>query len=342
MGKYNLPKIDLHLHLDGSILPKTAWELAKEQKIELGDIKDLECFIPLIMVPKDCRDVNECLERFAIPVEILQDKASLKRVTKELVGLLVEKDVVYAEIRFAPQLHTQKGLTQKDAIEAVLEGREEGLREHSEISIGIILCAMSIGEETLNMKENLETVRLTKEFLGQGVVALDLAGAEGIVPLSNFSPIFDLARELELPFTCHAGDSQGAETVCDALDFGVKRVGHGHHIFEDGALCQRAIKEGVTFEICPTSNVCCQSTKGYDTHYMKKMFDLGMKVTVNTDNMTLFDIDLDEEYDHCMNDMGFTREDILQMLVYSAEGSFQSEEDKKALVERILEYGEKC
>lgn len=335
MGKYNLPKIDLHLHLDGSILPETAWELVQAQGIDVA-AKDLESFIPLIMVPKDCKDVNECLERFEIPVQILQDRESLKRVTRELIGWLVEEGVAYAEIRFAPQLHTRKGLTQKDAIDAVLAGREEGLKEHPEIGIGIILCAMSIGSETVNMEENLETVRLTKEYLGKGVVALDLAGAEGIVPLSNFAPIFDLARELDVPFTCHAGDSQGPETVEDALNFGTKRAGHGHHIFEDPALCQRAMKEGVTFEICPTSNVCCQSTGGYGEHYVKKMYDLGMRVTINTDNMTLFDITLDKEYDHCINDMGFSKDDIIQMLVYSAEATFQSEAEKKALVERIL------
>lgn len=335
MGKYDLPKIDLHLHLDGSILPETAWELVQEQEIEVP-AKDLESFVPLIMVPKDCKDVNECLERFEIPVKILQDKASLTRVTRELIEWLVKEGVAYAEIRFAPQLHTQKGLTQRDAIDAVLAGREAGLGEHSEIGIGIILCAMSIGAETLNMAENLETVRLTKEYLGKGVVALDLAGAEGIVPLSNFAPIFDLARELELPFTCHAGDSQGPETVEDALNFGAKRLGHGHHVFEDPALCQRAIQEGATFEICPTSNVCCQSTMSYGDHYVKRMYDLGMHVTINTDNMTLFDLTLEKEYDHCINDMGFTEDDILQMLLYSAEAAFLGDAEKNALKTRIL------
>lgn len=91
------------------------------------------------------------------------------------------------------------------------------------------------------MEENLETVRLAKDFLGQGVVGADLAGAEGIVPLRNFRPIFDLARELHVPVTCHAGDSQGPDTVRDALSFGVTRIGHGHHIFDDPTLWDEAI-----------------------------------------------------------------------------------------------------
>ncbi len=335
MGNYNLPKIELHLHLDGSILPETAWELVQAQGLAVH-AADLESFLPLIMVPPHCRDVNECLERFEIPVEILQEGTALARVTEELIGQLAKEGVIYAEIRFAPQLHTRKMLTQRDAVEAVLAGREAGLRAHGDIGIGIILCAMSMGAETVNMEENLETVALTKEYLGRGVVALDLAGAEGIVPLSNFSPVFDLARELQVPFTCHAGDSQGPETVADALRFGAKRLGHGHHIYEDLALCKRAMEEGVTFEICPTSNVCCQSTAGYAEHYVKKMYDLGMRVTINTDNRTLFDLTLDQEYDHCVQDMGFAEEELLQMLLYAAEGAFLEEQEKAVLKKRIL------
>lgn len=335
MPKYHLPKIDLHLHLDGSILPETAWELVQAQGV-LVDAHDFESFVPLITVPADCDDVNECLKRFEIPVQILQDKESLTRVTKELIGLLEEKGVAYGEIRFAPQLHTEKGISQRDAIESVLSGREEGLLAHPSVGIGIILCTMSIGLATENKEANLETVRLTKEYLGKGVVALDLAGAEGIVPLREFAYIFDLARELQIPFTCHAGDSQGPDTVEDAMDFGTKRAGHGHHIFEDQALCQRAIKEGVTFEICPTSNISCQSAEGYGEHYVKRMYDLGMRVTINTDNMTLFNVDLDQEYDHCIHDMGFTYEDIKRMLVYSAEAAFLPEVEKQKLIARIL------
>ena len=336
MIKYKLPKIELHLHLDGSILPQTAWELVQTQGISVP-ATTFEEFLPLIMVPENCRDVNECLKKFEIPVLILQDKASLTRVTKELIGWLKETGVVYAEIRFAPQLHTQKNLSQKDAIEAVLQGRAEGLAQHSNIGIGIILCAMSIGAETINMEENLETVQQTKDFLGKGVVALDLAGAEGIVPLSNFSPIFDLAKKMQVPFTCHAGDSQGPETVEDAMNFGTQRAGHGHHIYEDHALCKRAIEEGITFEICPTSNVCCQSTKGYETHYVKKMYDVGMRVTINTDNMTLFGVDLDREYQHCIEDMGFTKQDLVQMLMYAAEATFLPSKEKQNLITKIQE-----
>ena len=340
MSNYPLPKIDLHLHLDGSVLPETAWDLAKQQGVPMP-AEDLEGFRRFIVVTADCRSVNEYLKRFELPLQILQDAGSLTRVTRELIGLLASQGLVYAEIRFAPQLHLRGALTQRDAIEAVLEGRRQGLAENPGIGIGIILCTMCVGPETVNMEQNLETVRLAKEYLGSGVVAIDLAGAEGIVPLKNFAPIFDLARQLAIPFTCHAGDSQGPDTVRDALDFGTKRVGHGHHIFDDKALCERAIREGVTLEICPTSNIQCQSQPSYAEHPAKKLFDMGMHVTINTDNMILSGIDLDIEYDHCLNEMGFSRADLVTMLTYSAQAAFLPAEEKQALLQQIRSTADK-
>ncbi|MBR3993475.1 MAG: adenosine deaminase, partial [Anaerotignum sp.] len=126
------------------------------------------------------------------------------------------------------------------------------------------------------------------------------------MPLRNFHYIFDLARELELPFTCRGGDSQDHETVKDAMDFGSLRIGHGHAVYEAPELCERAIKNDITFEICPTSNIRCQSRESYAAHPVKKLLDMGIRVTINTDNMTIFDVTLDDEYDRCLEDMGFT------------------------------------
>lgn len=335
--KYTYPKIELHLHLDGSIRPETVWELYQKEGL-VEDGMDYETFTREAAVLEPCQDVNDCLTKFDLPLKIMQDGVYITRITKELVCDLAEQGVIYAEIRFAPQLHTQKGLTQREAIEAVLKGREEGLRERPEIGIGIILCCMSIGLETVNQEENLETVRLAKEYLGKGVNAIDLAGAEGIVPLRNFHYIFDLARELGVPFTCHGGDSQDHETVRDAMDFGSVRIGHGHAVYEAPELCQRAIRDGITFEICPTSNIRCRSRESYAAHPVKKLLDMGIRVTINTDNMTIFNVDLDEEYDHCLKDMGFTEEDILKTLVYAAEAAFLPGEEKAKLVEKVKAY----
>ena len=335
MRRYPFPKVDLHLHLDGSMLPETAWELAHERGIAMP-ADNLEDFRTFIIVTAECRGVNEYLRRFDVPLSILQDKASLSRVTRELIELLATQGLAYAEIRFAPQLHTRKGLTQRDAIEAVLQGMNEGLALCPSISIGILLCAMCVGVETVNEAENLQTAELAKEFLGRGVVGLDLAGAEGIVPLKNFAPVFARARALGVPLTCHAGDSQGPETVQDALDFGTKRSGHGHHIALDLALCARAIRDGVTLEICPTSNIQCETQPSYEAHPLKQLIDMGVSCTINTDNMILSGIDLEQEYDHCLNEMGLSYADLIRCNINSVRASFMDEEKKSSLIEELL------
>ena len=330
----SLAKIDLHLHLDGAVLPELAWELAKEQGVSMP-ADTLEEFRHFLVVSADCRSVNEYLKRFELPLQIMQDKESIRRITLELIKLLESQGLIYAEIRFAPQLHLRKGLTQRDAIEAVLQGQQDAAALCPNIRTGILLCAMCIGDSKLNEDQNLLTAELAAEYLGKGIVGFDLAGAEGIVPLRAFSPVFDRIRALGVPFTCHAGDSQGPDTVRDALDFGSKRIGHGHHIFDDPELCKRAIEEGVTLEICPTSNIQCQTQPSFQEHPAKQLLDMGMRITINTDNMILSGIDLAIEYEHCLKDMGFTREDLIKMLHYSADAAFVSEETRRILHEKI-------
>ena len=329
-----LVKIDLHLHLDGSILPRTLWELAQEQGVATPT-NTLEEYEAYIRQKSGCGSVNEYLEMFDLPVAVMQDAESLARVTRELVERLHDQKLDYAEIRFAPQLHTKQGLTQSKAVEAVLRGRQEGLARCPGFDVQILCCMMCIGTEQVNWEENMETVRVTKEFLGQGVAGLDLAGAEGIVPLSNFAPLFEQARAWNLPCTCHAGDSQHADTVNMALDFGVRRVGHGHHIAEDPAVLRRAIENHAAIEVCPTSNIQCRTQPSYREHPAKWLLDQGLMVTINTDNMTFAGVDLDAEYAHCLEDMGFEEEDLFQMSEHSIRAAFMSEERREMLLRKL-------
>ena len=329
-----LPMIELHLHLDGAIPPETMWALAKEKGITLP-AETLDEFRAWLVETSDCADVNTYLARFELPLQLMQEKEDIVRVTKDVLTTLCRQGHLYDEIRFAPQLHKRNGLSQRQAIEAVLEGRRQALAENPGYGAGILLCAMCIGPETVNMEENLETVRLAKEFLNRGVVGADLAGAEGIVPLANFRPVFDLANELGVPATCHAGDSQGPDTVRDALSFGVTRIGHGHHIFNDPTLVQEAIRRGVTLEVCPTSNIQCHTQPSYAEHPAKKLLDAGLRLTISTDNMTLAAVNLQDEYRHCLQDMGFTAEDLKRTILYAAEAVFLPENEKAALMERV-------
>jgi len=336
MDTYSFPKVDLHLHLDGSVLPETAWELARAQGVAMP-ADTLEGYRRFLEISANCGSVNEYLKLFDLPLAVMQDAQSITRITRELIELLHAQGLAYAEIRFAPQLHTKKGLTQQDAVEAVLAGREQALAACPGIGIGILLCMMSVGPETVNWDANLETADLAGAFLGRGVAGADLAGAEGIVPLRNFAPLFDHLRTLGVPFTCHAGDSQGPDTVRDALDFGARRIGHGHHIFNDPALCARAVREGVTLEICPTSNIQCKTQPSYREHPAKRLLDMGMAVTINTDNMVLAGVNLDIEYGHCLREMGFAPADLIRMNENSVRAAFLPQREKDALLARLAQ-----
>ena len=297
MTKYDFPKVDLHLHLDGSFRVETMYELAKERNIELPG-KTLQGYREWMNEHANAQDVNDYLKMFDPPTQVLQDKEALTRITKELIDDIASQGLRYAEIRFAPQLHTHKELSQADAVEAVLEGKRLGEEKNPSIKIGIITCMMCIGPETVNWEANSETVDVCAKYLGKGVVALDLAGAEGIVPLANFAPLFDKAKALNLPIISHAGDSQGPDTVKDALDFGVSRIGHGHHIYLDKNLCKRAADNHVALEICPTSNIQCKTQPSFKEHPAKQLLEMGIPVTINTDNMVMARTDINKEYEY--------------------------------------------
>ena len=335
--KYNFPKIDLHLHLDGSFRPETVWELVQEQHVEMP-VNTLEDYIAWMDEHAHSGSVNEFLEMFAAPLQVMQDEKSIIRITKELVEDIAKQGLVYAEIRFAPQLHTNKGLTQRQAIEAVLEGARIGMEENPTIKIGIICCMMCQGAETVNWDANMETAKIVHEYLDKGVVCIDLAGAEGFVPLSNFAPLFKVAKDLGTPIICHAGDSQDWTTVRDAIEMGAQRIGHGHHVYENPALSRYCADHEIALEICPTSNIQCQTRETFELHPAYNLYALGVPVTINTDNMTMSDTYLDIEYDHCLNEMGFEYEDLILMNINSAKYSFMPKEDK----ERIIKELEKC
>lgn len=334
MKKYDFPKVDLHLHLDGSFRIETLYELAKERNIELPG-KTLEGYREWMNVHADAKDVNEYLEMFAWPTAVMQDKDSIIRITEELIEDIAKIGLRYAEIRFAPQLHVNKGLSQRDAIEAVLEGKRIGEEKNPSIKIGIICCMMCIGPETVNWDANMETAKITHEYLDKGVVAMDLAGAEGFVPLTNFKPLFDIAQSFNTPCICHAGDSQDWVTVRDAINMGALRIGHGHHIYENPELCRLAAKKGIALEICPTSNVQCKTRATYGLHPAYNLYKLGIPVTINTDNMVMARVSVDDEYDHCLEEMGFEYNDLIMMNINSFKASFCEEKYKNEMIELL-------
>lgn len=340
--RYPFPKTELHCHLDGAILPSTLFEMAKERGIELpGNAQSVEELTPYVVYDPTCVSVNTFLEKFELPTTILQDREALERAAYELVVRLADQGHMYADIRFAPQLHTRKGMTQAEAIEAVRAGIDRGVEAtKGAIVISLIICCMSVGTADLNHEANLETARLAVEYHNRGVVqAMDLAGAEGFCHIIDFKDLFDIANNGKCPITCHAGDSQEPIEIRTAIEvFGSRRIGHGHHIIDDLDLVKEAIEKGVTLEICPTSNIQCLTQPSYEEHPIKRLFDMGLHVTVSTDNPVISGVSVEEEYDHLKESLGFTDKELAKMNLYAVEAAFCSDEEKEILKKKLEPY----
>lgn len=327
-----IPKIDLHLHIDGSVYPETALALAQEQGLPEGTLS-LEEITRRMVIPEGENGTE--FKEFDLPIAVMQTAGALRRVTRELVCRLAKEGVLYAELRFAPQFHTTRGLTQREVIAAALEGAEEGVREHPEIEIGLLLCAMgTLAPAEENRAANLETVRLAKEFLDAGsrVVGIDLAGYEE--HLSDYADIFALAAQLGVPATCHSEFE-----VPQCLPFGTPRIGHGYQVAEREDLIEAVRSRGVTLEMCPISSIISYDLPRDGRHPLRRLFDAGVQVTVNTDNLTVLGTDLDREYD-CCRGMGFTDEELFRMCQNAARASFLPPEKKEALLRRMQQVWE--
>lgn len=278
--------IDLHLHLDGSLSPAYIIEQAKKQGLTLPAWEE-EGLLPYLRAPKDCKNLNEYLEKFDLPCSVLQTEEALTEAVRDLCRRLSEQGLVYAEIRFAPQLHLQKGLTQSQVAAAAIRG----LVQTEAFTAKLILCCMRMAD---NEEANLETIRVAKEYLGKGVVAADLAGAEGLFPTSGFEKVFRLAAEEQVPFTIHAGEAAGADSIRKALEFGARRIGHGVRCLEDESLVTYLREHEIPLEVCPTSNFQTRVVEG--EYPLKKLLEKGLCVTLNTDNMTVSGTTLEQEF----------------------------------------------
>lgn len=316
---------DLHLHLDGSMTVDMIRQLAKEQNIELT-YSDHE-LQEMLQVSDDCSDLNEYLEKFPFPLTFLQTREGLKRSVELLCDELHRRGLIYAEIRYAPQLHCDRGMTQKEAIEAAIAGLE-----NSPIPVTLILCCMR-GDD--NREKNLETINLAPDYLGRGVGAVDIAGAEALFPTENFADIFALAAEKGLPFTIHAGEADGPASVYKALEYGAKRIGHGVRSAEDSALMDKLRNESIILECCPSSNVHTAIYSGIEEFPYRVFMDAGVRFTINSDNMSVSGTDVKQEFIALNRVFGIRRTELLQLLNNSVEASFTTEATKATLKKRI-------
>lgn len=320
--------VDLHLHLDGSLSAKAIIEVAKKENIKLPsfDEKELNRYL---MVPDICGSLNEYLQRFSLPNLVLQTKDGLETCTLDLLKRLKDDGLKYVEIRMAPQLSTAKGLTQEEVVQILIKTCK--IAEKSGIFSNLILCMMR-GKDT--KKLNLETINVAKKFLGKGVVAMDLAGAEGLFPNEMFDEEFKLINKLGIPLTIHAGEAAGASSVKSALKYGAVRIGHGIHSIEDETVIDELVKKGITLEVCPKSNLDTKTISKYEDLPLKDFIKKGVKVSINTDDMTVSNTTLKQEYETLVK-MGFNEQNLRDFAVNSINCSFANDKIKKYLLSLI-------
>lgn len=315
-----MKKIELHVHLDGSIRPSTVSNLLN---IPLEEVKEK------MIVKENNKDLEEYLTKFDLPIKIMQTKENLKTVAYELAEDLKNDGVIYAEVRFAPNFHIKEGLTLDEVVESVIDG----VKNINGIKINIILCMMR-GDSFNN---NLKIIKLAEKYLNKGVVAIDLAGNEAKYKTRDYKKLFDIAKEKNIPFTIHAGEADGALSVMDATNFGAKRIGHGIKIIENDDIINNIIKNVITLEVCPTSNVDTKNVLSYEKHPIKKLFDKGVKVTINTDDRTVSNVTLSSEYKRLKASFDFTNKDFFNMNVNAINASFMTEKEKVKYINILKE-----
>ena len=319
--------IDLHLHFDGSLSISNARALAALEGVVLPE-DDNELKVALTVSP-DCKDLGEYLTKFAFPLSLLQSEAAIEQGMYTLCRELDAEGCIYAEIRFAPQLHLDKGLDQKKVVEAAIRGFKR-----SAIDGGLILCCMR-GDDNAALNET--TLEIAREYLGKGVVALDLAGNEAGFPTDSFASLFARARELQVPFTIHAGEADCAESVRSALAMGASRIGHGVRSIEDPALVDILAKNHIALELCPISNIQTTVFDDISEYPIRQFLKAGVAVTINSDNRSVSATTARQEMLLLKNTFALTDEEEKALLHSSVDAAFASEALKKKLHERVEE-----
>ena len=331
-----VPKAVLHDHLDGGLRVETLIELANEQgyqNLPSNNQDELKKWIQ----PKPDKSLAINLEAWDHTIGVMQDQDSIYRVTMEALEDLSNDGVVYAELRFAPLVHTFKGLSTSQIINSVANGIKDGMQKF-DIVAGVILCAMR------QEQNSLDVVNLCIEH--KDVVGFDLAGPEVGFSVLNHKEACTLAAENNINVTLHA-DWEVPEGIKEVvLDSKAKRVGHGSQIindisFENGSItfnndaAKYVFDNKIALEICPTSNVQCGAFSNVSEHSFGELYNAGFNVTINTDNRLMSDITMSEEVNNVVESFGLGEKDILSITKNTIEAGFVEPKLRSGLLEKL-------
>ncbi len=321
-----MPKAELHLHLDGSLRVDTALELARTRNVEAP--RDWAGMHAALVAPEQGASQAELLRAFDLPIALMQDAEALERITAELVEDKARDRVRYVEIRWGPLLHVAGGLSLDDGIAAVCRGaRAAGRRTGT--TVGLVCTALRSHDPA----DNLVLAETASRFRDRGLVGWDLAGPEAAYPDPlDHARAFEAARAGGLRITLHAGEWGGAAQVRRALAVGPERIAHGPGTIDDPELCADLIARGVTLDLCPTSNAQAGIVDSVAAHPLARLHRAGVPVTLNTDDTTVSDITLSEEYLRAVELIGVTLPELWAMNRHALEVAFADDEVRAPLL----------
>ena len=321
-----LPKTELHCHLDGSVRPQTLFDLARAQKVKMPaeSVDELTDYMHV----KSAANLEEYLARFAVTISVMQTEEALERIAYELASDAFKEGVMYLEVRNAPVLNVQRGLTLPQVVQATVRGLAKAEKEFGIVG-RFIVCSL----RHLSPEISLELARLAVDFKRDGVVAFDLAGGEAGYPAADHAGAFAYARNNNLAVTVHAGEGYGAGSVEQAVHkCCADRIGHGTRLLEDAELTQYVNDRQIALEICLTSNVQTRAAESYETHPFRQYFDRGMNVTLNTDNRLMSNTTLTDEYVHASKELGFKFDELVDVSLNGFRSAFIPWQERMKLI----------
>ena len=316
-----MPKAELHLHLDGSLRPATALELAHARGIDEG--MDVAAMRARLTAPESTADQAELLHAFDLPIRLLQDGPSLKRVTRELVEDVAIDGTRYVEIRWAPGLHVAEGLALSEGIEAVVAGAESGAA-----ATGVTVRLIAVALRSHPPQMSLAVAHASTAYFDRGLTGFDLAGPEAAFPDPLLhGDAFDAARRCGLGITLHAGEWGGPAQIWRSLALGPVRIAHGSPAADDAQLQRELISRGVTLDLCPTSNVQAGIVPRVAAHPLPRLLRSGVPVTLSTDDRTVSDLTLVEEYGRAVALLELTLAELWAMDRHALEVAFLHDDE---------------
>ena len=328
-GLEQLPKIELHLHLDCSLSPDVVRALSGELSTEE--------YRRRFVAPDDATGLPDYLERALEGIRLMQAPEQIRLVTLDLFEQLKADHVLYAEIRFAPLEHTQQGLSPKAVVNIVESAILEGMQATGIIA-RLIICTL----RHYSPEQSMEVARLTWDCFGGIVAGFDLAADEAAYPLVAHIPAFAYVRNKGIPCTAHAGEARGAESVWETLELlKPSRIGHGVRSIEDPRLVQVLRERRIHLEVCPSSNISTRVFPSMERHAIRQLFHSGVSVGINTDGRAISNVSLNEEYQKLHTAFGWGSAHFLQCNRFALDAAFVDQTIKDQLQAKLTEaYGD--